>query len=198
MSISQKHAVWRFLPCMIALLATVLLAACDVAGTSSSTTTPTSPTVSLAGALRTYTGPDFTIRYPADWKTADSGLVIFADPRAAYVITIGSKSNPDGLGSPEKVIDQSLAGWRNLQPVPTMLSTITLDGQIWSQRAVIGKDIEDGKIVQVEQVLLATNYPVKSADTKMYLIIYSTLPSLFDQASNLYFTPMLRSFAFIV
>ena len=50
----------------------------------------------------------------------------------------------------------------------------------------------------VELVTLVTNYPKQSADTRTYSIIYEAPASLFDQASNRYFTPTLRSFTFTV
>ncbi len=202
MRIAQKHTTRHFMACIVALMTMMLLAACSETGKGNSTGafTPTATLLRQGVAMKIFTGPDFIIRYPADWKsTAAYGPAIFVDPTRTYDLLIGSKPNPDGLIPPEQVIKNGLATWPNTPvPVSTMSVTETIGGQIWSRRAVVGNDylLKNGKLAFVELVTLVTNYPKQSADTKTYSIIYEAPASLFSQISNLYFTPMLRSFAF--
>ena len=88
-----------------------VLTACSETGRGNSTGafTPTATLLRQGVAMKTFTGPDFTIRYPADWKsTADYGPAIFVDPTRTYDLLIGSKLNPDGLIPPEQVIKNGL------------------------------------------------------------------------------------------
>src|SRR5260370_36588562 len=124
MRIAQTHTTWYFMACIVALMTMMLLAACSETGKGNSTGafTPTATLLRQGVAMKIFTGPDFIIRYPADWKsTAAYGPAIFVDPTRTYALLIGSKPNPDGLIPPEQVSKNGLSTWPNTPvPVSTM------------------------------------------------------------------------------
>lgn len=201
MNIPLNHAARRFFLSIAALICMVFLAACGGPGNSNSATAPTpkAPTPIPTVALQTYTGQGFTLRYPADWKATGSAPVVIGDAVGLYNMSIGPTANPNGVVSADKAADGGLTGTKaNLQNPQSVKvpATVTLNGLTWSQRAVIGNSTENGQTVSIELVILVTNHPAHAATTKSYILVYGAEKSLFDQASQMYFMPMLLSFKF--
>ncbi|HEU5229054.1 MAG TPA: hypothetical protein VFU49_14655 [Ktedonobacteraceae bacterium] len=199
MIFSKRPANWRILSSIAMLMLTLLLVGCGTDSTTGTTATPTpkppTPTPTPNVVPQTFTGKDFTVKYPTDWKTSGDNPVIITDSVGIYNMTITSIANANGDATVDKVLDGGISGAKGTMKTPdtvNMPATTTVGGQTWSQRAISDTSSADG----VELVALAINYPDKSPNTKSYLIIYATTKALFDQASTKYFMPMLQSFKF--
>ena len=175
-------------------------------GNNNSTTNPVqnvlTPTATYAASTlsKTYTGSDFTIKYPANWKTTTSNNeVVFTDPTGDYTLTVGSTANPQGATTSAQLIDGGVSGAKtNLKDTQTVdvPQTTTLDNQTWDQRSLTGTGTLNGKSSDIKAVVLATNYPEKTSKTRGYVIVYVATKDQFDQAESTYFKPMLQSFKF--
>lgn len=199
MIFSKKLANWQVLSSIAMILVILALASCGTGGTGSTVTpTPQPPTPTpLPNVLtQTFTGKDFTIKYPTDWKTTGDSPIIISDALAIYDMTITSIANPNGIAATDKMLDGGISGikgtMKSSQAV-TMPATVIINGQTWSQRAISGT-AADGQ--EVEFVFLGTNHPDNSPNTKGYVVFYGTAKAQFDDASTKYFMPMLQSFKF--
>ncbi len=189
-----KQMTGRLLFYLLALVATLVLVACNGVGSSSSLAPPT-PHVPVE-AMKMYSTSWYTIRYPAGWtkKEITAEWVLFFDPAGDYSMAIHSWFNPEASISVDSVAEHGLIALRDRQPVHLPL-TILLAGQRWSQRAAIGWVYGYRKRALIEAVSLAAN-PTQSSGTVTYSIIYDALAPRFTQAVKLYFAPMLQSFRF--
>lgn len=161
--------------------------------------TPTA-TATPTVTYKTYTGTDFTIKYPQSWKmTTSNNEVVFTDPVGNYNMTIGATANPQGATTSAELVDGGVSGaktnLKNTQTV-TVPQTTTLDSQTWEQRSLSGTSTLNGQSSDVETVVLATNHPTKTSETKGYVIVYVANKDQFSQADSMYFQPMLQSFKF--
>lgn len=198
-----KHVTRRMSPGLCALVLVVLLAACGGSG-STATTTPTpqppTPTPTPAVVMTTYTGTDFNISYPKDWKASPAGTTVaIGDSLNIYNMTITSTPDPGGAVTADQLADTGVTGakanLKNAQTV-TIAPTTTVAGQTWSQRAVSGTTTVNGQSVEVELIILTTTHPAAAATTKGYIIAYGTIKQQLDLATGMYFMPMLQSFKF--
>ncbi|MEO7022409.1 MAG: hypothetical protein ABI234_19830, partial [Ktedonobacteraceae bacterium] len=149
--------------------------------------------------LATYNGSGFTMKYPQGWKTTASSAEVDFTDTTGNTLTIGFTPNPNSATSPAQLADGGLAGAKaNLKDPQTVNfpATTAIGGQTWSQRAVSGTSVVNGQSENVEAVILATNHPNFSTDTKGYTLIYVASKDAFDTSRSRYFMPMLQSFAF--
>lgn len=164
---------------------------------SAAATGMASPTADLT---KTYTGKDFTIKYPQDWKlTTSSTEVALTDPTGNYNLTIGSTPNPNGAKTADQLADGGIAGAKtNLKNVKTvdLPATTTVNNQTWSQRSITGTSTLNGQNNDIEAVVLANNHPMHSTTTRGYVLVYVAAKDKFDQAKARYFQPMLQSFKY--
>jgi hypothetical protein len=189
---------------LVSLMLTLLLAACDLGGSSGSTTpTPTrqpspSPT---ASPLTTYNGNGFTIGYPQGWEVTHQGstAIQFTDPLGIYNLAVAVTPNPGGAVSPDTQINAAFsAGSSNLKNPQTenVPPTAKVGGETWSQKSESGDTTVNGQNTTVELVAIADNHPANSPSTRSFLIAYGTGKSVFNAANTTYFQPMLQSFKF--
>lgn len=200
MSISWKQKIQRLFFAGSAIILATILVACGGSGTSAST--PATPQSSPSGppVFRPYSSPFFSITYPENWVIRTSRTTItFSDTPGTYNLAVNFAPDPHGALSSDQLAEQSLkltrASLLNPQSV-SMPSTVTLAGVTWSQRAIIGNTLSNGQQVAIEVVILTTNYPAHSANTKGVVLSYLGAKSLFTQAQNTYFSPMLQAFKF--
>lgn len=203
----------RIVGCMIAssgvFILALMLVGCggnsDARGVSNNRL---SPTASSSAALtktpeaifKAYTNTTFKVNYPQDWKTTSSTTgVAFTEPTGNYNLTIGFTPNPKGAATPDQLADGGVSGakthLKDVQLVKIPSSTV-IDGQTWSERAITGTSSVDGQSAEVEAVILATNHPQATGNTRGYIIVYVALKKAFDEGESKYFTPMLKSFQF--
>ena len=201
MNVSWKQHIQHLFFIYGALALTALLVACG--GSGNSTSAPARPQTSPSGppVFRPYTSPFFTITYPETWVIRTSSTTItFSDTPGTYNLAVSFAPDPHGAVTPtqlaEKSLDLTKASLLNPQAI-TMPSTVTLAGVTWSQRAITGNTLSNGQKVAIEVVILATNHPARSANTKGVVLTYLGTKSLFAQAQSTYFTPMLQAFKFI-
>jgi hypothetical protein len=205
----QKSGVLHaFLFASASLILTLVLTACNLIGGSGASSTPTptptpkpSPTATTP-PLTTYTGNGFTISYPQGWKVTqqDSNTAIqFSDPLSIYNLAVATTPNPEGVASPDTVINTTLsAGGSRLKNthMVNVPPTTRVGGDTWSQKAETGDTTVNGQNTTVKLVVIADNHPANSLSTNSYVIAYGTGQSLFDAATTTYFQPMLQSFKF--
>jgi len=197
---SKKLTHWHILFGTTMLLVIVLLSSCGAGNTTGTTAPPTpkppTPTPTPNVLTQTFTGKDFTIKYPTNWKNSSADpLTTFTDPSGPYIMTIGTGPNPNDAMPLDKMANDSLSNVKASMKdaeVVNMPATITIDGQTWSQFAISDKGSDTG----MEVVALATNRPDNSPNTKGYVIIYTAQKASFDQIATTYFMPMLQSFKF--
>ncbi len=200
MILAKKLANWRILFGITMLLVTGLLASCGTGDTTATVATPTpkppTPTPTPSVLTQTFTGADFSIKYPTNWKNSSTAPVAtFTDSSGPYIMTITAGPNPNNTTPLDKMSSDALASQKASMKDPEIVSisaTITINGQVWHQFAIRDKGSDSG----MEYVVLATNHPDNSPGTKGYLIIYAAKQSSFDQATTKYFMPMLDSFKF--
>lgn len=161
--------------------------------------TPTATSTSKL-SLKQYTGSDFTIKYPTDWKeTTSTNAIAFTDPSGKYSMTINTQSNPNAAQSTDQLATNGMEtvkkDLKNEQTV-NVPATTTVGGQVWAQQAISGTSTMNGKSSDVETTVLATNHPARDANTKGYSITYSAPKDEFSQTNTTYFMPMLDSFTF--
>lgn len=198
-----KHVTRRMSLGLCSLVLVALLTACG-GFTTNTTTTPTpqppTPTPTPAVAMTTYTGKDFSISYPKDWKaTPASTAIAIGDSLDIYNMTLAATPDPSGTATADQLADGGVAGAKaNLKDAQTVsiAPTTTIAGQTWSQRAVSGTTTVNGQSIEVELIILATTHPASALDTKGYIISYGTIKLQFEQATSMYFMPMLQSFKF--
>ena len=158
------------------------------------------PTATKSVPYTTYTGTDFTLKYPADWKvTTAKAEVSFTDLAGNYNLTIGSTPNPNGATTPDQLADSGVVGAKtNLQNEKTIdvPKTVMLAGQTWSQRSLSGISTLSEPNSEIEATVLATNHPAKASNTQGYIIVYVAAKNQFDQAQTRYFKPILQSLKF--
>lgn len=192
---------------LVSLMLTLLLAACDLGGSSSGSTTPTptptrqpspSPT---ASPLTAYNGNGFTIGYPQGWRVTHQGstAIQFTDPLGIYNLAVAVTPNPGGVVSPDTQITAAFsAGSSNLKNPQTenVPPTTTVGGETWSQKSESGNATVNGQNTTVKIVAIADNHPANSPSTRSFLMAYGTGKSVFNTANTTYFQPMLQSFKF--
>jgi hypothetical protein len=207
---SWKHVTRRRSLGLGVVLLMVLLAACGGSGGASSTgSTPTpkpptptpTPTVATAN-MKTYTGTNFSISYPATWQESASGnQVTFADALVTKdIMTIVTVPNPAGAQSASSLADATMPAVEkvmltNSQPA-TVAPTVTVGGESWVQRSATGDLALTDPGTQGTMFLLVDNHPANSANTQAYEIYYYGPTSTFSQSNTLAFQPMLQSFKF--
>jgi hypothetical protein len=78
-------------------------------------------------------------------------------------------------------------------------TTTTLAGETWSQGAATGDITPSNQTssVAAKVIVIATNYPSNSSETRGLTIAYGTDQRLFDLLNKTYFQPMLTSFTFV-
>lgn len=158
------------------------------------------PTATKSVPYTTYTGTDFTLKYPAEWKVITAKAeVSFTDLAGNYNLTIGSTPNPNGATTPDQLADSGVVGAKtNLQNEKTIdvPKTVMLAGQTWSQRSLSGISTLSEPNSEIEATVLATNHPAKASNTQGYIIVYVAAKNQFDQAQTRYFKPILQSLKF--
>jgi hypothetical protein len=198
-----------------ALLLACLLTACSLGGGSTgtgSTTTsgntpaasvPAQPTSAPAAHLITYTGNGFTIGYPTGWTidkaSSSAASVIFIDPTRTIEFIVTVTPNPNANSATSVALNprlQSMQAKANYQKVD-LAPTMTVGGETWDQIGAIG-DVQtySGQTLSSKVIALAVNRPAHDANTKMYIIQFSTPAKNFDQTESTTFQPMLQSFTF--
>ncbi len=121
------------------------------------------------------------------------------DSLGIYSMTVSVSPNPTGAISADQIANTSVvAAKRGIQNVKTVqiAASTSVAGQTWSQRAITGTTTINGGQANVEIVVLATNHPNQSVDTKAFVITYETIQDTFTQAQSTYFLPMLQTFKF--
>ena len=211
MNTSWKHMTQRVFVTLSFFGLVVLLTACGGVGSNSSATptaqtqAPTAtPTVASTPIqqVKTYTGTDFTIQYPADWKAqTNSAGVSFTDALQTNTVTIVVVPNPGGTVSAADELKLGMAGVEktfnisDAKPVD-LPATTTLAGETWQQAGITGTVKANGVSAPGKLIGLAVNRPANSPTTKAFEIYYGGLLLTFDQENQMIFQPMLQSFKF--
>jgi hypothetical protein len=207
---SWKHVTRWMSVSLSSLLLVLLLAACG--GGSSSAATPTAqpptatpttaPTTAASTQMKTYTGTDFSIEYPASWTLQNTAsTVVFTDAQKLNTLTFVTGPNPGGAISASQQASAALAllesSGRISNPQPVSLpATATVAGVSWAQRGITGTVTANGVTGPAEIIMLANNHPASSPTTKTYEIYYGGPTLSFQQENALVFQPMLQTFKF--
>ncbi|MBA2284304.1 MAG: hypothetical protein H0W02_02360 [Ktedonobacteraceae bacterium] len=208
---SYVYSTLRWSSLVLCSLLLVLLTACGGTGSTTTTATPTSapsnpsptPTVAPTTAsanLTTYTGEGYTIGYPQDWHVKKSNnLVTFTDALGVSTLVIEVIPNPNAIAPTSTVMTSTekaiASNGKNFQKV-NGTSKATIAGDNWDQSSATEDATVSGQTQNVKYVILADNHPASSSSTKLFVIFYGTLTSLFDQTDSSSFQPMLQSFKF--
>ncbi len=210
---SHIHATLRWSSLILCSLLLVLLTACSGTGSGSPTTsvTPTvapsnsspAPTVAPTTAstnLTTYTGVGYTIGYPQGWHVKKTNnLVTFTDALGASTLVIEVIPNPNAIAPTSTIMtttEKALSSnGKNFQTV-NGTSKAAIGGDSWDQSSATEDATVNGQSQNVKYVILADNHPASSSSTKLFVVFYGTLTSLFDQTNSSGFQPMLQSFKF--
>lgn len=199
MTLSRKPVTRHLVLSLSTLFLMLFLAACNLPGSSSASSTPTAApatptsTPTPATTFQAYSDSNFAVNYPTGWTAKPSnGTVAFSDSLQIYNFTVAVTPDPGSAVSADQVADAGISGaktnLKNTQAV-SVPATAMVDGKTWSQRAVSGTATQNGQSVDVELVVLTY-----VANDKSYLIVYGTLKQTFDMSTATYFQPMLLSF----
>jgi hypothetical protein len=189
------------------------LAACGLGGSSSNLPSGTTgaiynppSTTSFSGATRLYTGTGISIKYPANWvistggNGADGGGVRFSEPGTSTTFTLEilpvpffSDSAPAGA---VKSLIPTLQKEGSQTQTVSVAPTTRVGGQTWNQSAGTTVVTQRGQPVSIEQVMLATNHPIRPPDAKVFVLTYTAPAHTFEQMDASVFQPMLQSFKF--
>ncbi len=196
---------WLILTVCTLLLA-LLISACSFGGSSTtSSPTPTPPTVvsTTAPGMTTYTGDGYTINYPSTWtvKKDDNGVVTFNDPSGIAYLGVGVVPNPNGVVPASNLVNVGLEVFKSKSQnyhTVDIAPTTTVGGDTWSQGSATGDIVPTGQTaaVNAKTVVIADNHLANSPSTKGYTIAYVTGTQVFDLAFTSSFQPMLQSFKF--
>ncbi|WP_156025432.1 hypothetical protein [Thermogemmatispora carboxidivorans] len=199
------------------LLATLALmvVACGGEGSNSGAGTPTtgmranaSPTAALITApggvqLRLYQGDGFSIGYLPDWQASPAGSSVeFSHQADNATLSVQVVPNSNAATSPEETVSVSLdtfekSGlYKNFKRV-SLAPTTTVGGQTWQQQGATGDVQILGKQVRMEILMLATNHPAHSAQTRLFSIYLVAPAERYQQLYQNAFAPMLQSFRFL-
>lgn len=210
MTSSWKHVTQRMSLGLSTLLLVVLLAACGGTGSTGSGSTPTpkppTPTPTTpAVAMQTYTGTNYSISYPQNWKVDSSSAqgisqTAIHDDVSGNAFTIVGTPDPGGVSSASSLADITIqtlekSTVKNAQTV-SVAPTVTINGVTWAQRSITGTTTVNGQDVPATIFLLVTLHPANAANTTAYQLIYGGPTVTFAQANVLAFQPMLQSFKF--
>lgn len=127
-------------------------------------------------------------------------ITTFTDKLGVNTLTIGTLPNPNAsipsLTALSLATQASQSTVKNFQKV-SIAAKKMLDKQSWDQMAATG-DIPQsaGATEHDKTVALVTNYPVSSASTKLYFLVYAGPASTFEKLDMTAFQPMLQSFKF--
>lgn len=200
MSASWMKKIQRLFFVSGAIVLASMLVACGGSGNSASTAATPQSSPSGPPVFRPYSSPFFSITYPETWVVRTSSVTItFSNSTGTYNLAVNVAPDPHGTVSSDQLAEKSLdltkASLLTPQTV-TMPATVTMAGVTWSQRAITGNTLSNGQQVAIEVVILATNYPASSANTKGVVLTYLGAKSLFTQVQTTYFSPMLQTFKF--
>lgn len=193
----KKHLIRWFALVFTNVLFAVLLTACsfNIAGIGGVTATPT-PVKFI-----TFKGNDFSINYPQNWtyKKDSDGQVTFSNADGSAAFIVGATAAPNGIVSTASALDAGMASFKSTdknykeEKVP---ATVKIAGATWNQRAATGDDTENGVTTNLKIYAIATQYPEKKSNTKLFFISYLTTTDAFDQTNTDVFQPMLNTFKF--
>ncbi|MDQ2903025.1 MAG: hypothetical protein ABI456_06835 [Ktedonobacteraceae bacterium] len=209
---SYIHSTLRWSSLVLCSLLLVLLTACGGSTSTPTTATPTSassnpspaPTIAPTTAsanLTTYTADGYTIGYPQGWhvKKGSGNLVTFSDALGVSTLVIEFTANPNAIVPTSTIISTTekalTSNGKNFQKVNGTSKT-TIAGDNWDQSSATEDATVNGQTQNVKYVVLADNHPASSSSTRLFVIFYGTLTSLFDQTNSSSFQPMLQSFKF--
>jgi hypothetical protein len=197
------------LPILLALALALFLSACGGSsapsqGSNSSGTQAATPTTApiTPADLTTYQAQHYTISYPKDWaKSVVGDNVTFTDTGAQKgYLAIAEISNPNDITPISAGITGSINGLKTTFPdnftQEQIPNSTTINGITWSQGGIAGSSSANGKTRSIKAIVLGANHPDKTADTKLYLIIYTGDAASFDQMVGADFQPMLNSLKF--
>ncbi|BCL83038.1 hypothetical protein ccbrp13_55030 [Ktedonobacteria bacterium brp13] len=201
MTLLWKPVTQRLFLSVSTLLFIVLLAACSSLGGTASSPTST-PIPSPTPALTMFTGKGYTISYPKDWtKSTTLGQDSFQDSQAANALGILIVANPGGVAKPSTVLDGSLVGavkganMTNTSPA-NLPASVSLAGETWIQKGTTGTVSKGGASAPFEVVVLATNHPAKTPQTRVFEFIYAGPVAGSTMLDAPIFQAMLASFKF--
>lgn len=176
----------------------VVNANATAAAAASANPTPAPNTANTSGG--TFKGNGFSITYPQGWSESGSnGIALFTSVNDGAVLMVESIANPNGAASSSAALQTGLNGasgaLKNTHK-KNVASTVSVGGATWNQGAITGDVTQSGQTLNMTMFVLTTNYPAHSKSTRIYMIIYSSPTSVFDQDNANDFQPMLQSFTF--
>jgi hypothetical protein len=158
--------------------------------------TPTAQPVETLD-MKPYKGKLFSINYPSDWQKVEVGdSVTFTSSQTGY-LSIEAIPNPDNLTSVSTGIAGSINGLKSTFPdnftkIKTP-NTTTINGVQWNQNSVSGSATAKGTTHTIRATILGVDHPERTANTKLFLVIYTADATNFDQLVASAFNPMLSS-----
>jgi hypothetical protein len=193
----KKHFIYWLTLVLGNILLAALLTACsfNIADINGVTATPT-PVKFIV-----FKGNDFSISYPQNWtyKKDSDGQVTFSNADGSAALIAGAVAAPNGTTSTASAVDAGMSSFKSSdknykdEKVP---ATVKIAGNTWDQRAATGDDTENGVTTNLKIYVIATQYPEKKSNTKLFIISYVTTTDVFNQTNTDVFQPMLNSFKF--
>lgn len=153
--------------------------------------------------LLLYRGDGFSIGYPRDWRVTPAGSSVeFSHEADNASVSVQIVPNPNAATAPDDAIAASLDAigksglYKNYKRV-RLPSSVRVGGEIWQQQGATGEVQILSQRVNMEVIMLATNHPARSSQTRLFSI-YMILPvARYQQLYMSALGPMLQSFRFL-
>lgn len=144
-----------------------------------------------------HSGDGYTISYPNGWQfstnTTNTGGYVgdfFTAPAGNYVFHVYPSQDQTSAAT---ILNQFLTGDMHSRLLP-IAATITVNGVVWQQGKALTTDQVTGK--PLEKIAWVAKNVVAPQHIPYFVLHADGDPAAFDQYTNTYFLPMLRSFQF--
>lgn len=160
--------------------------------------------------FKTYTGENFSLTYPQNWKVSGRGDDISISPQLTWLSfpepdeydfnDIHLVTQPATSSPPSEAATNELLVWKqhsSYYQSATMPQTATMGGIVWRQLAAIYDiDSKNDSSIPIEEVALSTVHRTKDSSCLSFLMVFSTNPTIFDRMYQQVVQRIFRSFTF--